>query len=97
MSYLCPACGDPIANWAVSKGHFECPNCKVLLTSNSNKVFKQSLAVALVVWFLVLIGIQQYTGSWGYAVAVSIEVGGILAAMLATLYYRIAMRLIRVT
>jgi uncharacterized paraquat-inducible protein A len=90
---MCPVCGGSIAKWLVNKEHFECPDCKSLLTSNSQKALKQSLTVALAVWLLVLIGVQHYSGSWGYAAVVSIEVGGILAAMLAALYYRLVIQL----
>ncbi|MCU7807493.1 MAG: hypothetical protein KZQ73_06445 [Candidatus Thiodiazotropha sp. (ex Semelilucina semeliformis)] len=79
----------------MKKEHFKCPDCESLLTSNSKKVLKQSLVVAMIVWLLSLIGIQHYSGSWGYAAVVSIEAGGILSAMLAALYYRLVVRLKR--
>lgn len=95
MRYMCPVCGGLIANWLVKKEHFKCPDCESLLTSNSKKVLKQSLVVAMIVWLLILIGVQHYSGSWGYATVVSIEAGGILSAMLAALYYRLVVRLKR--
>ncbi|SEH04748.1 hypothetical protein [Candidatus Venteria ishoeyi] len=87
MSYNCPVCGSSIASWLVNKENFECPDCKTSLASNSKKAFKQSLVVAFIAWLTFLICMRQYTGSWGYAAVVSIEGGGILSAMLATLYY----------
>lgn len=93
MSYICPVCGGIIANWLVKKEHFKCPDCKSLLISNSQKVLKQSLIVAIIVWLLILIGVQHYSDSWGYATVVSIEAGGILSAMVAALYYRLVIRL----
>ena len=51
--------------------------------------------MALMVWFLVLVGVQYFSGSWGYAAVVSIEAGGILAAMFAVLYYRLVIKIYR--
>lgn len=93
MSYRCPVCRASIANWLINKEPFECPDCKTILISNSKKALRQSLIVALVVWIMVLIGVQHYSGSWVYAVVVSIEAGGILAAILAVFYYRLAVQL----
>ncbi|MEH6652082.1 MAG: hypothetical protein V7707_18825 [Motiliproteus sp.] len=93
MSYVCPACGGPIASWLLNKKHVECPDCQSLLISNKQKVLRQCYIVALAVWLIVLFGMQHYSGSWGYAVLVSVEVGGILAAMMTMLYYRLAIRL----
>jgi len=67
-----------------------------LATSNHRKVLKQSFIVALVVWLLVLLVIQHYSGSWIYAVVVSLEAGGILAAGLAAIYYHLVLRLNKV-
>ena len=88
MIYKCPVCESIIASYVVKKEKFECPGCEASLTSNSKKAFKQSLVVAFTIWLTFLICMQQYSGSWGYAAAVSIEGGGILSAMLAALYYR---------
>ena len=96
MSYACPVCGSSIEKWIANRDSFECEECKSLLTSNRKKILKQSLAVALVVWIFVLLVVKHYSDSWGYAVVVSIEAGGFLAAMIAALYYRLAIRLIRV-
>lgn len=93
MSYACPVCGGSIASWLLNNKRIECPDCQSLLTSNKSRVIKQCFVVALAVWFMVLVGVQQYSGSWGYAVLVSFEVGGILAAMMTMLYYRLAIKL----
>ena len=77
----------------LNKEHFKCPDCKSLLTSNGKNVFKQSIIVALVVWFLVLVCVKYYSNSWAYAAIVSIEAGGFLAAIVAALYYRFAIRI----
>ena len=95
MSYTCPVCGTLIDKWLLKKPGFECPECKHLLTSNSKKVSKQSLMVAFIVWLLVLVTAQHFSGSWAYAVLLSIEAGGILAAMLAALYYHFAVKVLR--
>lgn len=87
MIYNCPVCGGLIASWIVGKEKFECPGCKAKLVSNSNKAFRKSLVVAVVVWLVFFVGMRQYSGSWGVAAALSIEVGGMVSAMLAALYY----------
>ena len=93
MTYKCPVCGTTIASWVIKKQYFECPSCQTLLVSNYKKSFKQSLVVAFAVWLAFLIGMKQYSGSWGFAAAASIEGGGILSAMVAALYYRLVIKI----
>ena len=63
------------------------------MASNYKKTFRQSLVVAFTVWLTFLIGMKQYSGSWGFAAAASIEGGGILSAMVAALYYRLVIKI----
>ena len=93
MTYLCPACGSSVASWLINKQHFNCPECNSLITSNRAAVFKNSLVVALTTWFFVLICFYYYYDSLLLAAVASIEVGGILAGILATLYYRLTIHL----
>ena len=93
MTYRCPACGNTIASWFLNKEHFQCPTCEAALVSNRKRTFRQSLVVAFVAWLTFLICVQQYVGSWGYAAAVSIEGGGILSAIVATIFYKMVIKI----
>jgi len=93
MIYKCPVCGSSVPSWIAKEEHFECPDCEASLTSNIQKTLRQSLFAALVSWLTILILLQQYSGSWGYAAAVSIEGGGMLSAALAALYYHLAVKI----
>lgn len=89
MLYKCPLCGVIVPGWIAKREQFECPECKTPLTSNSKKTFRRSLVVALISWLTLLLSLQQYSGSWAFAAAASIEAGGMLSAMVAALYYHI--------
>lgn len=91
--YKCPVCRSVIDSWVVKDETFECPDCKASLASNSRRSLRQSFVVAFVVWLVFLIGMRIYSGSWGYAAAVSIEGGGMLSAILAGLYYHLVVRI----
>ena len=93
MTYKCPVCGVSIANWVIKKQDFDCPSCNALLSSNFKKAFRQSLVVVFTVWLVFLMGMKQYSGSWGFAAAASIEGGGIISAMVAALYYRLVINI----
>ncbi|RDE24500.1 hypothetical protein DV711_02615 [Motiliproteus coralliicola] len=89
MANQCPVCQSSVASWLLSKERFECQSCGLALTSNSTKVLKQSFILGFVLWLLFILAVQQYSGSLGYALAVSIEGGGILCGLLATAYYQL--------
>lgn len=92
MTHHCPVCGCAIASWVVRE-NFDCPECHATLTSSHKKTLRRSLAVALFAWLVFLAAMQQYVGSWGVAVVVSLEGGGILSAVVAAFYYRTAVKL----
>lgn len=96
MSYRCPACQATIAAWMIKQAQFACPGCQASLVSNSRPLIKRSIAVGILVWVACLLGARHFSGSWGYALVVSIEAGGILAGMLGYLFYRLSVRISRV-
>lgn len=92
MAFKCPNCDGPLASWLVKQQPFECPACKQSLTSNSSLQFKRAIYFAIFIWLIFLTTMRYFTGSWGYAVVVSIEGGGILAAMFSALFYQLTVR-----
>jgi len=93
MAFKCPNCCGPLAGWLVKQEPFECPACKQSCTSNSSSQFKQAIYFAIIIWLIFLITMRYFTGSWGYAAVVSIEAGGILAAMFGALFYQLTVRI----
>lgn len=63
-------------------------------TQVRHRVFKRSAVVAVIVWLLTLVGLRFYTDSWGIAILLSIEVGGILAALISVGFYHLSLKLI---
>ena len=80
----------------VKQAQFACPGCQTPLASNSRQLVKRSIVVGILVWIICLLSAHQFSGSWGYALVVSIEAGGILAGMLGYLFYRLSVRITKV-
>lgn len=82
----CPQCQQKLRAWMLNQGQFDCPYCQTALLSNANKINRQAYVLGFFVWALVLLLGRYFSGSWGYALIISIEAGIILAIMLAMLY-----------
>jgi len=91
MACKCPNCSTSLATWLIKLEQFECPDCKKNLTSNSSLQFKRAIYFAVFIWLIFFCVMRYITGSWGYAALVSIEAGGIFAAMFGALFYRLTL------
>lgn len=85
----CLQCKQELEVWRTRKPEFTCPECGIKHRSTYKSALKQSLWLGLGLWLASSLISFLVTQSWQITLALSIEIGGIGAALIAAWVHRL--------